>query len=278
MGKLASPLAHKTKDYAFALALAAGLTVALGPSAYGQAPSRAREAQSSSSRPARAEPADPTATGPSLAVGRVIYAELARTIEASKAKVGKPIEAKVTLAVLSHGKVLIANGAEISGHVTEVKRRSDKNPESVLGIVFNRAKLKNGGELPLALTVQAVGIGGFASGRMAGGLGAQTDGEYSATAALPAPPAVRGYGTPSGVSGASPDLPEAAREPALDVGSKGVVGLSDLKLEEGDGPQQGSLIISTTKDVKLDSGDELVLRVIAAHPQAAATPGQSAPI
>jgi hypothetical protein len=205
------------------------------------------------------------ATGQALAVGRVIYAELSQTIEAKKAKVGGPIAAKVTLAVLSHGSVLIAQGAKISGHVTEAKQRSKKHPESVLGIVFDRAELKDGGELPLALTVQAVGVGGFwarrvpISGRM------DAEGEYSAVAAMPGVP---GHRTDSsGPSGAA-ELPEAAREPALDLGSKGVVGLSDLDLKEGTDSKKGSLVTSTSKDVKLDHGDELVLRVIAPKPAA----------
>jgi hypothetical protein len=267
---VALPFARRSKDYALTLSLAAGLSLVPGAFAYGHSSSQAAQAQERSSPVVDTEPpGSRVPAGASLAVGRVIYAELARTIEARKAKVGKRIEAKVTLAVLWHGKVLIANGAKISGHVTEVKRRSGKSPESVLGIVFDRAELKDGGELSLVLTVQAVGVGGFDTGRLTTGADVGMDDQYSAVAASPMPPGLSPRSS-SPVSAAPSDLPQAAREPALDVGSKGVVGLSGLKLQEGTDPRKGSLVTSTSKDVKLDGGDELVLRVIAAKPESVA--------
>ncbi|HLV94755.1 MAG TPA: hypothetical protein VKS44_06160 [Candidatus Acidoferrales bacterium] len=263
------PVVLKRKRFVLALAATGVGIFAFTHAARGQAPSASATQtdapQSATSKTSSA--ASSAAAGDALSVGRVIYAELTQTIDARKAKIGEPIAARVTLAVLSCGKVLIADGAKISGHVTEAKRRSQKNPESVLGIVFDRAELKEGGEVPLALTVQAVGIGGFSTGSMASA-SADPDSHYSGAAALPG---VSGRGAGSAMTPATAELPEAARQPALDLGSKGVIGLSNLQLEEGTETTKGSLLTSTSKDVKLDHGDELVLRVIASKATPAGT-------
>lgn len=256
------PVALKRKRFVLALAATALGIFAFTNAARGQAPS-ASATQTDAPQSATSS----VAAGEGLSVGRVIYAELTQTIDARKAKIGEPIAAKVTLAVLSRGEVLIADGAKISGHVTEAKRRSKKNPESVLGIVFDRAELKEGGELPLVVTVQAVGIGGFSTGRAPDATRIDTNGQYSGATALPGAP---GHPTGSAMTPAAAELPEAARQPALDLGSKGVIGLSDLNLKEGI-DQRGSLVTSITKDVKLDHGDELVLRVIAPRGAGAGT-------
>lgn len=190
-----------------------------------------------------------------LPVGRVIYAELAQTIDVKKARRGEPIVAKVTLGVLSHGKVLVAEGATITGRVTEVKTRSEDDPESVLGIVFERTDTTDGKELPLNLTVQAIGLGQLRS-RSDTKLEAETP--YSAVAGLSMGGAAR-------IEGRSQrdDVPAVETKPALDIGSKGMVGLKELKLTEGTDAAKGSLVTSVSKNVKLDNHWQLVLRVIA---------------
>ncbi|MGH9734276.1 MAG: hypothetical protein ACRD8A_06785 [Candidatus Acidiferrales bacterium] len=190
-----------------------------------------------------------------LPIGRVIYAELAQTIDVRRAKRGEPIAAKVTLGVLSHGKVLVAEGAKITGHVTEVKIQSEDNSESVLGIVFDRADTTDGKELPLNLTVQAIGIGQLRSSSDAK---LQAETPYSAVSGLSMGAATRGDSRSQ-----RDDLPPAETKPALDIGSKGMVGLKGLKLIEGVDAAKGSLVTSVSKNVKLDSRWQLVLRVIA---------------
>jgi len=197
-----------------------------------------------------------------LPVGRVIYAQLTQTIDVKKVKVGKPIFAKTTLAALSGGKVLIADGARITGHVTQAQARSEKNPESVLGIVFDRVELPDGKELPLSLTVQAVGVRSLTAAVK----------EFSESPPFPGAPGFPDLSTQSssGSSTRHSDLPKAEAGPALDLGSKGIVGLKGLELTEGTDETHGSLVKSTTKDVKLDHYWQLVLRVIA--PKPASTP------
>ena len=47
----------------------------------------------------------------------------------------------------------------------------------------------------------------------------------------------------------------------LNAGSRGVVGLSGLSMSAGASASQGAVITSDNKNVKLDGGTELVLRV-----------------
>lgn len=196
--------------------------------------------------PARAE---------ALPVGRAIYAQLAQTIDVRKAKQGERIAARVTLGVLSHGKVIVAEGGKITGRVTEVKPRSEDDPESVLGIVFDRAETVDGKELPLSVTVQAIGIGALRA-PLKVRLGAY--GPYSA-----APGPVSTGNSPPTRGPEEDQLPAAETKPALDIGSKGMVGLKDLELTEGADGASESLVESVSKNVKLDNGWQLVLRVVA---------------
>jgi len=195
------------------------------------------------------------ANADALPVGRVIYAELAQTIDVRKAKPGELIVAKVTLGVLSNGTVLVAEGAKITGHVTEVKKRSDRDAKSVLGIVFERADTVDGKELPLNLTVQAIGVGQL---REPPDTKLDAESPYSAAGGALSV----GGGMNAGRGSQRDDLPEAETKPALDIGSKGMIGLKGLVLTEGRDAASGSLVTSVSRNVKLDSGWQVVLRVI----------------
>jgi hypothetical protein len=56
-----------------------------------------------------------------------------------------------------NGSVVIPKGSRLVGHVTDEKARSKDQATSVVGIAFDRAVLKNGTEISLALGIQAIG-------------------------------------------------------------------------------------------------------------------------
>lgn len=190
-----------------------------------------------------------------MTVGRVIYAELTQTIDVRKVKLGDPIFARTTLAVLSHGKVLIAEGARITGHVTEATTRSKEDSKSVLGIVFDSAETADGKELPLETTVQAIGIGEL---RATPVMHASDQNTYST---VPGPFSIEQ--PRSGERDRDDELPKAETSPALDIGSKGVIGVKAMELTEAKDAAHGSLVTSLEKNVKLDNRWQVVLRVIA---------------
>jgi hypothetical protein len=212
-------------------------------------------------RPFTSSGALATSSGSDLAVGTTICVALANSIDARKAKAGDAITARVTLPVLSHGKVIIANDAKITGHVTLVKTRSHNNDESEIGIVFDRAVLKDGSELPLSLTVQAIGRNSQSTTEITG---QDPYGPNVGTAPTPRQPSFPGRPQPAEPpQPVRPDAdPQNAQRPVLDTGSHGAIGLPDVTLTESSDAASGSMVMSSKKNVKLDNGTEIILRVI----------------
>ena len=92
-----------------------------------------------------------------FATNTVIVAELSKSLDAKKAETGDPVEAKTTMDVLSQGKIVMPRNTRIVGHVTSAKAHSKESPDSNIGIAFDRAIMKDGHELSLAASLQAIG-------------------------------------------------------------------------------------------------------------------------
>src|SRR3984957_19484988 len=95
-------------------------------------------------------------TNASLASGAAINAELSAPIDSKKAKPGDPVAAHTTEPKKSNGKTVIPKGSKLVGHVTQASARAKGDSESALGIVFDKAILKNGQEVPLNVAIQAL--------------------------------------------------------------------------------------------------------------------------
>ena len=233
----------------------------------------------------------------SLSNGTALNAELSHPIAAKKNKPGDAVTARTTEAAKSEGKVVIPKGSKLVGHVTEAKARSKGEAESALGIVFDKAILKSGREIPLSVTVQAVGaaqsaassslagddlssggaIAGGAGGRASGGgalggvrstagasAGAVTNtaANTGSVAGGTARSAVNSTGNVAGATrgattGATGGLNAAGH---LTSNSQGVFGLEGMSLNSAAANStQGSLITSSSRNVHLDSGTQLLL-------------------
>jgi hypothetical protein len=206
-----------------------------------------------------------------FASGTVIPAELSKSVDAKKAKVGDPVEAKTAADMLSNGKIVMPRNTRILGHVTSVKAHSKDSPDSMLGIAFDRLVMKDGSELPLQVSVQAIGspINAFAGssvagrrdpdapvgpmggtgGSSAGGMGAPRTGGASPTSSYPS------GSIPTAADGTAP---QGSSTGALSASSQGVVGIKDLSLSAA---PQASVVSSSTKNVHLDGGTQLMLKV-----------------
>src|SRR5262249_31322647 len=99
-----------------------------------------------------------------LASGTSLNAELSQPVDAEENKPGDTITARTTETTKSEGKVLIPKGTRLVGHVTEAKARTKGESESALGIVFDKAVLRNGLEIPLNVSVQALAASRTAAG------------------------------------------------------------------------------------------------------------------
>jgi hypothetical protein len=88
--------------------------------------------------------------------GTILYLELSKTVDAKKAKIGDQVRALLLADVVSHGKIVVRRDSRLIGHVTEAQAHTKDNPESRLGIVFDRILVKHGPELPLSSVLLAV--------------------------------------------------------------------------------------------------------------------------
>jgi len=119
-------------------------------------------------------------------------AALSQPLDAKKNKPGDQVTAKTTEATKSEDKVVIPRGTKLIGHVTECKQRSKEGKESALGIVFDKAVLKNGEEIPLNVSIRALAAAQTAASSSIGGDDLSAGGEQwdQLAAAAEAPSAV----------------------------------------------------------------------------------------
>jgi hypothetical protein len=229
----------------------------------------------------------------SLASGSTFNAALSSPIDSKKCKPGDPVNAHATEAAKSDGKTVIPKGAKLVGHVTQASARANGESESALGIVFDKAILKDGQEVPLNVAIQAIasaqssasvagtdmdtmgGMGGSAAGSgMAGGrsaLGGVTSAAGGATGTVTntaanvggvAGGAVNSTANATGsINGASKGAVGGLNGAGqLTSNSQGVFGLNGLNLNAAaSNATQGSVITSAGKNVHLDSGTRLLL-------------------
>lgn len=218
-----------------------------------------------------------------LNTGSTINAALVKPVDSKNCKPGDPVLAKTTQNVKSDGSVVIPNGSKLIGHVTQAQARSEGASNSSLGIVFDHAVLKNGQEIPVHSVVQALAAGQANASSAMGDEDLNAMGSTAATgtgAVRSGGGLLGGVGSTAGaatgvvantgsVAGATNSTVGSvagsgrALQGGLNSSSTGVVGLHGLSLESAAANSaQGSMISSTGKSVHLDSGTQMVLRVV----------------
>jgi hypothetical protein len=221
-------------------------------------------------------------------------ATLSKPVDARKAKPGDPVTATNDKDAKAADGTSIKRGSNLVGHVTKAQpldksASGSANADSMLAIVFDKAILKDGREVPLNATIQAVSaaesnaslasdMGGAgmpragsgaasargAGGGLVGGAGGAVAGGLSAGGGLAG-------GVGHGVSGAAGGMAGATAHSAgavgglnssgmLTSGSKGVFGINGLEFASSSaGSAQGSVITSSTRNVRLDGGTRMLL-------------------
>lgn len=229
------------------------------------------QVRSDQSNPGQSNAGTPTGE-PRIAPGSVIPVQLTKTIDAKKLKTGDEIEAKITQDLKSgKGDVVLPKDTKVMGHVTEAQARNKEQKESEVGIAFDHAVLKNGGDVKLPMSIQAIiappssnaansDAGGSASqapSPQGGGMSPSSGGGRSAG---------MGGGTPSQASappvatGQSSTKTEATNQP-ITANTQGVVGIASLRLSTAANATEGSIVSSEKGNVKLESGTLILLRV-----------------
>jgi len=208
-----------------------------------------------------------------VAPGTVIPVSLTKSVDAKKAKNGDEIVAKVTQDMkTSSGEVLVPKDTKVIAHVTEAQPRTKEQKQSELGIAFDRAVLKNGSEMQLPMSIQAIvglynnpspGTGSSAgndrtSGTTPGGAATNSSGgRPSGMGAQPAVPTA-----PAADNAAADAQNGSGGRPPITEKTQGVIGIPDLELTAtAPDPAQGSLLSSDKNNVKLEGGTMMLLRV-----------------
>ncbi|MGA7080045.1 MAG: carboxypeptidase-like regulatory domain-containing protein [Terriglobales bacterium] len=169
--------------------------------------------------------------GGSTTMQFLIGGTLAASVDSKRKKAGEEVVVKTVGDMhLSDGTV-IPHGAKVIGHITEAKARSGGDPQSSLGIVFDKVELKDK-TLAITAVIRAVGP----------------------------PQETQGGGGGVGYSGLNQTLEHATSgtnwgaTQSLNGDSVGVVGIKGLELSS-DG-----VLKSGDKTIKLDSGSQLILK------------------
>lgn len=237
-----------------------------------QAPTQSPAASQPTPGQPPSSPAGTTAGNhPKIAPGSVIPVELTKTVDAKKAKTGDQVEAKVTQDMKTgNGDVLVPKDTKIIGHVTEAQARSKEQKESQMGIAFDHAVMKDGNQMDLPMSIQAVigpqqpndasAPGGNDQGATAapsGMSGGTASGAHSGAGSAPTP---SNSATPSDY-GASNDQNAKSARPQINGQTTGVIGISNLSLSSSPNGNNGSVMTSEKNNVKLESGTMLLLKV-----------------
>jgi hypothetical protein len=262
------------------IALVAALGLAIGGITFAQAPG-------STQSPAASPPAStqPNASGSiagapgnaqaGIAQGTAITADLAKGLDSKKVKEGDQVQAKVVQDVLSAGKVVLPRNSRLIGHVTQVKVGGKGAPSS-LGLGFDKAVLKDGKEIPVHGVIQALAPPPRAPSAP-GGAAFPSDDTGGAPMGGAAAPMGGTAGTATGGSnGVGPNTTNGGGEPnpgnqagmttsgRLTAGSRGVMGMPGLTIDTGaSNATNGTVVTNQNRNVKLDGGTQLVLRVTA---------------
>lgn len=226
-----------------------------------------------------------------LADGIKIDATLATSLDARHSKVGDEVEVRTEEDIKQDGKVILKKGTHLVGHVAQAQARANGQTESQLSIAFDHAVLKNGQQVPFNATILAMASAqsasaasmdandlansgaemrtGQATARTSGGLAGGVASTANATAGAATGAVVNtastvpvnagsSLKTATHSSGAVGGLNANGR---LTSNSSGVFGLEGVSINStASNAAQGSMIVSSTRNVHLDSGTQLLLR------------------
>jgi hypothetical protein len=223
--------------------------------------------------------AQPTQSAPSgdsaphIAPGSVIPVQLTGPVDARKAKPGDAIEAKITQDLTArNGELLVPKDTKVVGHITEAQARTKGQKESQVGIAFDHAIMKDGSDVSLPMSIQAI----VAPQILSAANNSDDEGAGPPTAApssggLPQGGRSGGMGTgaaspvPGPIPGGEPPPASAStgnnERRSITANTQGIVGIPDLRLSTPGDVPQGSVISSEKNNVKLESGTLMLLRV-----------------
>ncbi|HZP22187.1 MAG TPA: hypothetical protein VFB04_01995 [Terriglobales bacterium] len=196
-------------------------------------------------QPAAAPPNQAAASDAPEAAHAVVPVRLSKALDSKKARPGDAVVGATTATLRNGEGALVPSGSKVLGHVTEASASAKGDAQSSLGFVFDRIEVAGGKELKIHGTLQAVAP---AEEVDTGGAGSGTIPQFGSSGAgsTMAPTA------PLDASANSSNKDSGNR---LNAQSRGVVGFRNLEMGVD------SLLTSDSKEIKLNSGTRLMLKV-----------------
>jgi hypothetical protein len=188
-----------------------------------------------------------------------IHAALEKTVYPKKVKVGDAVTARMTEPTKLKDGTELPKGTHILGKVTDIKLKADKEGPSKLGLLFDKAQLKDGKEIPLPMVLVSVaprwepgGVDSVAAANSGSSIG-RTEQMSGAAANQPGSSGStlnKGLGIrgPSGPTSPGAMVPGASYLPDITIAS----------YSTGD---PGTILRSSKTTVYVDAGSRLLLLV-----------------
>jgi hypothetical protein len=249
---------------------------------FGMLGSLAAQGNTPNSSPQNSNPAASSQSNPAqpngmrIAPGSVIPVQITKTIDAKKVKPGDEVLALVTEDLKSqNGQIVVPKNTKITGKVTEAQARNKQEKESQVGIAFDHAVTKDGADVVLPMSIQAVIARSYLAGNTNGNNNDNSSAQSSAQSMPQSPssggmsPGGRSPGMqqpqsaspPSGNEQSTNTNANAHPHPAVTGQTQGVLGIQNVTLAAAPNAEQGSVLSSDKNNVKLESGTLMLLRV-----------------
>lgn len=201
-----------------------------------------------------------------------VFAILTRSVESKSAAVGQELNLRTISEIVVDGQVIIPLGSRLVGHVVEVITKGKDEPQSRLSIVIDKAIKPEGAEINLQAIIAAIAAPQNNSLSSDPTYGMMHSNEPKMIGASPGGAASTG-GLSSGSKASSTAAVATANikgkmdEPLiLNQDSQGAVGYEDLSLSwHLVAPTPVTLFSSKGKNVKLETGTQMLLRMAPPH-------------
>jgi hypothetical protein len=194
----------------------------------------------------------PTATSSAaagqIAPGTLIQVEITNDIDVKKVHAGDTFRTRLWDDVRSGDKIVLPQKSIIIGHVVEAHPRTKDSTESRLVIAFDKAQLKNGGEIPIHGVVARVQLSPIAAAAAA------HDNNSHAFNPSMNPGSTTNIAMPA-------QLPSPAEGPGNPMPSPGPTNINDPDIAAQGDASGNSTLTSTKADLKLKHYASLDIRI-----------------
>jgi hypothetical protein len=194
-------------------------------------------------------------------------ATLDHTLDAKKAKQGEPVTAKLVQNVEIPDAQALPKNTVLEGHIDQVQA-SDHKSDSMVVVTFDKAKLKDGQELPIKATIIAMSEPALM--QQQGGAGAPAGAGApmpSGSAPSGGGPSGSGSGSMSG-SGSAPSAPSAPSPQPMNASQAGSGspqqaqnGVPDVTLQSDIHQHNSATFLSKGKNVHVPDGTQMQVAI-----------------